>query len=71
MMYYTDREKGGLFVLAAYGIYEKTGGKDVLPVVVFHPLDNEHSIFVMDEVDFQAKYKAASVVSAAGLGGAA
>ena len=68
MMYYTDREKGGIFVLLAYGIYEKTGARDVLPVVIFHPLDNEHSIHVMNDLDFHVKYAAAY---ATGFGGGA
>lgn len=69
MIYYRHNKTGNRYRLLACGI-DSTNERDGLPVVVYCPDDDEHSIYVRELREFEAKFTAIGIDGNGGSGDA-
>ena len=56
MTYYKNKKSGKTYILLAYAI-DSTNERNGLPVIIYCPDDNEHSIYVKEESEFMEKFE--------------
>lgn len=56
MLTYQSNESGKLYLHLAIGVDHSTNNKGSL-VNIYHPIDNEHEIFIMESNEFESKFK--------------
>lgn len=56
MTYYKNKKSGKTYILLAHAI-DSTNERNGLPVIIYCPDDNEHSIYVREEKEFFEKFE--------------